>query len=841
MKLVVTHEQPDFDALASLALARLAHPGAVAVVTGALSPRLRDAIRLYRDELNLLDATDINHDAVSELIVVDTNEPARIKPFDSLIGKVPITLYDHHPRTDNPIPASQGLQEPVGATATILTRHLSASNTPIPASIATLGLLGIHEDTGSFTYSATSPADHDAAGLLLRSGANLEFVIEYASDPLSEEQRALLQQLLQNSSITQDGQRSLVTATLELPSYVPGTSALVSQLLALHGSDAAVVATSTDGETEVFARVARGYDAAAAFRQAFDSGGHPGAAFARTDLPAEEALQKALDGLRANRSDMLSAQDLMSSPVTTISQDSTVDQAMQVLKRHGHNGAPVTDDEGRLTGVVSRRDLEHALKFDMHDAAVTGFMNRQVITASPRDSHVQLEASLIGHGIGRLPVLDEEGRIIGIVTRTDLLAARHASPRRDLAERVLDRLPGTPRRLLQDAARLLPGHARLYLVGGMVRDALLGRSLKDLDLAVEGVPTRILAEALQKQYGGQIVSHDAFGTTTLRTESGMLVDLAGTRYETYAHPGALPEVSPGPISRDLQRRDYTINALAVQVSPPPARLLDPLGGLDDLNRRQLRLLHPLSFLEDPTRVLRGARLAARLGFRFDRDTLDLARQAMRPSVPENVAPARLRNELELALAEPRLEPVFSVLENVGALKEIFGLSNAPELLEKLDAQKLEGEIRSEAALLALLLESGSTKADGHISRFSWPGAYRQSLDRLDYVRHAHEKLTEDVLTRMSPAEIQLVRCFSEHHRELTDAFLALPKRRRLRGSDVLKLGVRAGPEVGRILAKVAKARQAGQVDSFEAELALAQVLLDGQAAARDTETGPGDN
>lgn len=841
VKLVLSHEQPDFDALASLALARLAHPGSVAAVTGSLSPRLRDAIRLYRDELNLLDASDIDLDQVSELIIVDTNDPDRIRPFDRLVGQVPITLYDHHPATADSLPASQGLQEPVGATATILTRHLQASNTPIPASIATLALLGIHEDTGNFTYSATSAADHQAAALLLRSGANLEFVIEYASDPLGEEQRQLLQRLLEDSDVMLDGERRIVTASFVLDEYVPGTSALVSQLLALHGADAAIVATGDEQESEVFARVARGYDAAAAFTEAFGTGGHPGAAFARVKTGPRQALEQGLESLTHNRSDMLTAMELMSSPVTTIPEQSTVDQATQILRRHGHNGAPVVDDSGKLKGVVSRRDLDHALKFDMHDASVTGFMNRNVITAQPADTHMQLEANLIQHAIGRLPVLDSDDRIVGIVTRSDLLAARHASPRQDLAERVIDRLPKVARELIDTAVKLLPGHARLYLVGGIVRDALLGRSLSDLDIAVDGVPSSMLAEALQKQFGGHIVIHELFGTTELRTDKGLLVDIAGTRLETYAHPGALPEVSPGPISRDLQRRDYTINAIAVQVSPQPARLLDPLGGIEDLERRQLRLLHPLSYLEDPTRVLRGARLAARLGFQFDRDSLERARQAMTPAVLERIAPARLRNELELALGEPRLEPVFAQLENSGALSAMFGLEHAAELLTALDAQKLNGEVRSEAALFALLLGTPADRAEEHMRRFSWPGSYRQALERLRHVREDAELLTEEILTRMTAAEGELVRCFSERHRELVDAFRSLPQRRRLRGSDVLELGVRAGPAVGQVLAQVARARQAGTVETFEQELELARELIRQAEDTTKAEAGPGDS
>src|SRR5699024_5668148 len=115
-------------------------------------------------------------------------------------------------------------------------------------------------------------------------------------------------------------------------------------------------------------------------------------------------------------------------------------------------------------------------------------------------------------------------------------------------------------------------------VGGTVRDALLGRSITDLDFAVEGVPAETVARAVQHEHGGELITHGAFGTTTLTTRDGVEIDIAGTRRENYVRPGALPEVTPGPIARDLQRRDYTINAIALQVSPGPVRLLDPLGG-----------------------------------------------------------------------------------------------------------------------------------------------------------------------------------------------------------------------------------------------------------------------
>ncbi len=826
MKLVVTHEQPDFDALASVALAKLAHPGAVGTLTGAINPRLRDAIGLYRDELNLQDATQIDQASVQELIVVDTNDASRLGPFSGLADMVPVTLYDHHGPADNPIPATQGVQDQVGATATILTRHLQASNTPIPPSIATLALLGIHEDTGNLTYPGTRADDHAAAAHLLRSGANLELVMQLTHDPLSPEQRGLLGQLLESATLEPDGERHILVASRDLPDFVPGISGIVSQLLSLHACDAAIVAIGQPDHTLMFARVARAYDAAAAFKDAFGSGGgHPSAAFARTQTPMQEALELALEKLRQNRRETTTARQLMSSPVITIPDTDTVSSALQNLRRHGHGGAPVTDPGGQVTGIVSSRDLEHALRFDMGDASVTGFMNRGVITAGPDESLVQLESRLIQHAIGRLPVIGTDGRLLGIVTRSDLIRARHERIAPDSAQSVIDRLPALARRVVEQAAALLPAGAHLYLVGGMVRDALLGRSFSDLDLAVEGTTAQSLAAALAREHGGYTTPHEAFGTTTYTTPAGLSVDLAGTRFETYAHPGALPDVSPGSITRDLQRRDYTVNAIAVRVHPEPKEVIDPTGGVNDLQRGVLRLLHALSFAEDPTRLIRGARLAARLGFQFGNGTLRQARLAMLPNVLSRVSPARFRNELVLALGEPRVAPVTAVLDHTGALERIYHLQDAPELLAMLDASADDAEAKPEAALLALLMQTPAEDAEKHMAQFSWPQKHRAALDRLQRSREDPDALSEELLGRMTPAELQLARTFGDRQRELVDAFRALPERRRLRGSDVLSLGVREGPAIGRILGAVANARQAGQVDGFEAELRLARELV----------------
>ncbi|HZJ09565.1 MAG TPA: hypothetical protein VFD39_07720, partial [Trueperaceae bacterium] len=340
MRLIVTHEQPDFDALASLALAKLLFPGSQATVQGGIGPAQHAFLRLYRDVLDLIDAEDIDLASVSELIVVDTADPGRIRPFDALVGTVPVTLYDHHPLPDDPIPAGRGLTERVGATATLLTRELAASSTAIPPAVASLGLLGIHEDTGNLSYDMTTPDDYRASAYLLANGANLQLVRRFAHDTLGDEQIAFRSVLHANARTVDVAGRMVVVAVFTYPVYVSGVSGLVSDLLDIHGTDAALVAVGMDGKTLVFARSNERFDSAEALAEAIGGAGHPGAAFGKTDLDPEQAAHAVLESLARHASPVIVAEEMMSTPVKTIRDHATVAETQAELVLHGHNGMP---------------------------------------------------------------------------------------------------------------------------------------------------------------------------------------------------------------------------------------------------------------------------------------------------------------------------------------------------------------------------------------------------------------------------------------------------------------------------------------------------------------------
>ena len=847
MKIIATHLNPDFDALAGLALARLAHPGAVAVVAGGMNGEVEAVARLYEERLELRQAEDINLTEVEELIIVDTSSPGRIRPFDTLLGRVPVTLYDHHPRPEKAIPAAHGLHREVGATASLLTLLLKSRDIAIPPEVASLALLGIHDDTGSLSYDLTRAEDHEAAAHLLTSGANLAFVRRYLREAYDTKRRELLEDLLETSEQITVLDRPVVVGRLQSEDYIADLAPLCTELLELYSAAAAFVLARMDGKTFVIARSSSAFDVNAALQEAFGGGGHEGASAATTNLSLEQAEKKLLEALARHGRAAVTARDIMSWPVATVPETATLQEAKGVLERSGHHGAPVVTENGELVGMLDRRTLDKAAQHDLADASVPGLMRRKLVTATPTASLRALESLVQENDAGRILILrpgdtatDKVSldHLLGIVSRSDLLRARHQdknlTARDDAADdpaALLERLPYAARDVLEAAQKVLEPDASLYLVGGTVRDAALGVSLQDLDLMVENGTAETLATALQRRLGGTLSCHFDFGTCTLQLPNGLIVDIATARDESYAHPGALPTVAPGGVAHDLARRDFTLNALAIKLETPP-KLLDPYGGLKDLENKELRTLHPLSFIEDPTRILRGARLAGRLGLRFEEDTLAQIPAALSDSVLGRVSASRLRAELELTLNENTVTPALLVLDKTDALQAMFGMSLEPTLTERLDTFRHTEAVPDESYLLALLLgvpEKGLTAA---VAKFHWPRRYLGMLERLRTVRGVDD-VTREQWEASSEAEKILIKAFSPTLEARVLSLQASASERKLRGQDVLDLGLSSGPEVGEVLKKVAQARHRREVGTFGEELALARRLIEGHLQTQE--------
>ncbi|MEB3268240.1 MAG: CBS domain-containing protein [Leptolyngbya sp.] len=444
-------------------------------------------------------------------------------------------------------------------------------------------------------------------------------------------------------------------------------------------------------------------------------GGHATAAAAMvTTADPHGIVQGILADLRRQIPPPPTAREVMSSPVRTLRPHTSIAEAQRVLLRYGHSGLSVVDEADRLVGVISRRDIDLALHHGFSHAPVKGYMTTDLKTIEPDTPLPQIETLMVTYDVGRLPVL-AKGQLVGMVTRTDVLRQRQMeaggegpatltatrlpalSPdalRSQLAQRLQPRL-GEILGAIAAIAAAQDWH--LYVVGGAVRDLFLTPTseplhLKDVDLVVDGAGTDLregagawLAQAVQRQFPeADLQVYGRFQTAALvwhgegaTGQGSLMIDIATARTEFYPYPAANPEVEASSIRQDLYRRDFTINAMAIRLTPPRAGLLlDFFGGRRDLHQRQVRVLHANSFIEDPTRIYRAVRFAVRLDFTLDAQTEGFIHHAIHSGIYTRLQqemarlPAlqtRLKAELKLILEAPYWQAALALLDRLGAL------------------------------------------------------------------------------------------------------------------------------------------------------------------------------
>lgn len=367
----------------------------------------------------------------------------------------------------------------------------------------------------------------------------------------------------------------------------------------------------------------------------------------------------------------------------------------------------------------------------------------------------------------------------------------------------------------------------VYLVGGAVRDLLLGRKPLDLDVLVEGD-----ALALARALGGEIRSHDRFGTGTVRLD-GCTYDLASARRERYAYPGALPDVAPATAMQDLERRDFTVNALAVGLTGPRAGVLIAVPhALEDLEGGRMRVLHPASFADDPTRLLRLVRYATRLGFEVEAQTADRARDAVVSGAVDTVSGPRIGAELRLAAQEP--DPVAAVA-GLAALNLDHAIDPGLRLSEPELAGAALGLLPAGGRADRLVLAAAAARME--------PGALATLLDRLGFEAPDRQAITATVravptlvqtlAAARSPSEVaSAVGRAPDEAVALAGALgpedaarLWLDRLRGVRleisGDDLLAAGIASGPALGRGLAAALAAKLDGRAPDRARELQVA--------------------
>jgi tRNA nucleotidyltransferase (CCA-adding enzyme) len=702
MHLILTHEQADFDAIASLLAARLLDPDAMSVLPRRINRNVRAYLTLYGEKLPFVEFGDLTRKRIERLTLVDTQSPVSVKGYSK---RTQVHVVDHHPSDQTLDPSWTTHIEEVGATTTLFVEALQEAGIELAIVEATMLLMGIYEDTGSLSYPSTTPRDIRACAWLLDCDASLSIAAGFLDHPLSADQRALYDQLIEEAKTYSFHGLSVIIACGSAGGMVEEISTLAHKLRDLFDPDGLFVLVALNGGVQMVARSTVDSLDVGKIAERFGGGGHSRAAAALIrDRSIEQIREKLLKYLAEVIKPAKTVGEIMSRGPQVLRPEEKVVKAAERMQRFGHEGYPVVDDVG-VVGLLTRRAVDRAMTHGMQNQPVSSIMEAGDLVVHPLDSVQHLQRVMIQHGWGQVPVADPEtDEIVGIVTRTDILKTLggevESTPMASLIDRLENALPETRLTLLKLVARQAEKHHdALYIVGGFVRDLLLGAPSVDFDLVVE-VDAIGLARSLVETYGGRVSSHRRFGTAKWRLDlnhpnlrrefSGRSLigddvpsslDFVTARTEFYTHPTALPSVERGNIKLDLHRRDFTINTLALRLDGRYyGQLLDHWGGGRDLREGLIRVLHSLSFVDDPTRMLRAVRLEQRLGFDIEHRTLELLERAS--PLLDRVSGERIRSEMILIYQEARSSEIMRRLQQLGLLNTIHPSLLWDEWLEK---------------------------------------------------------------------------------------------------------------------------------------------------------------
>ncbi|HEU0265901.1 MAG TPA: CBS domain-containing protein, partial [Geobacterales bacterium] len=859
----------------AMVAARRLYPNARMVFSGSQEKSMRDFfLKSTGYALDFTRLRDLDLDAVTRLIIVDCQNRSRIGPFAAILDRpnLSIHIYDHHPASYGDITAHGGVIRDCGASTTILSGLLRQQGVTVTPTEATLMMLGIYEDTGSLTFHSTTVDDYLAAAWLLEQGGDLNTVADFLTQELTAEQVSLLNDLLKSlQTLTVNGVE-IALAHASVDYYIGDIAALAHMMRDMENLDALVMAVEMGSRTYLVARSRLPEVDVGELLRKFGGGGHATAASATVkDLTIIQVVEQLKQQLASQVNRQRLARDLMTSPVKSMPATTTIMEARELLSRYNVNAMPVLE-LGKMVGIISRRIVERAVIHGLGHVPVSDYMYSEFLAATPETPIDEIQSYMVGHNRRFVPVFNGS-ELVGAVTRTDLLRTM-ALPRPADAD-LLDIGIGLPvrkrrighlfvKQLSSQVATLLRQLGEVgddldlpvYAVGGFVRDLLLGVENLDIDITVEGDGI-LLAETFAQRYGCRVRSHVAFGTAVLIFPDGFKIDVASTRLEYYESPGALPIVERSSLRLDLYRRDFTINTLAIRLNGDEyGVLIDYFAGQRDLQERMIRVLHNLSFVEDPTRVFRAIRFEQRLGFTISAHTENLIRTAVRMEFLQKLGGKRLLTELIIILRER--EPLRAV-ERLDSLHLLLFIH--PNLILTTESRRLLTESRDIISWYELLfLEQRWEKWQVYFLALSQPlthDEFEQACRRLALPGRLHRLLVGSrgegyqILSNMehrlaqgkelSPRELyaqlhplpteillHLMACSTvEAVRRHISLFISQlrPLRLQVNGDDLRALGVPEGRRIRYLLDRLFMAKLETPTLSRNDELLLAQQYL----------------
>ena len=876
MEIITTHINADFDAFASVMSAQKLYPDAYIVFSGSLEKKVRDFVELFHP-FEFKKLKDVDLSKVTRLIIVDTKSKARIGPFAEILNnkKLKIHIYDHHPLSEDDIKGEVEIIVNVGAVSTIFTEIIEKKKITLNPMEATILCIGIYEETGSMLYSSTTPRDLMAVAYLLKRGANLNIVSSFLKSPISLEDLELLNKLISNTSEILIHDIKIIICKAATEGY--GDMAhLAHRIMDMEDAEAVFLVISMSDKTLIIGRSKSLSIDTSSILKNFGGGGHPFAASATVHNGPLEIIEEELKRLINQKIKPLrTAEDVMTTHIISVDHKSTIKEAEVIMTKYGVNVLPVVDN-GRYLGIVSREIVEKAIFHGFRTSPCYDFTSTDVITANPKTNISEIESTMIEMNQRFIPVLEGDS-IVGAITRTDILRAMYEDIlkknrltfgsiqvrtgfSKHINKLLKDKFPKEIYEMLVQAGELADKLGMVaYLVGGSVRDLLRGEENLDIDIVIEGDGVAFAME-FAKLIDARVSVYERFGTARLLpldnqsktwlSRTDLKIDIATARTEYYETPASLPKVETSSIKKDLYRRDFTINTLAVKLNKKDFGLLiDFFGGQRDLKDKVIRILHNLSFVEDPTRAFRAVRFCERFGYKINRHTENLIKAALRMNIFDKLSGTTIYDELIMTFKETNPINSLQMMNNYGLLRVIEKSIVFTKDLERLlvsvydtivwfNLLFLKEECRSHILYIMCLLYNLSEQSRNEaLKRLSVPKNLSDTIGSIFISVHnilsqlkaddpfsiyllLKDQLIESVLFAMAVTK-------NEYRKKAISNFLLNTRNIKpiLKGDDLKIMGLKPGAVYKEIFNKIIEKRIKGEINSKEDEVRLVKQFI----------------
>ena len=916
--IITCHSNADSDALASLVGASVLYPDALILFPGTQEKQVQECYDDIVEPLfPCISSKDLDMNQVKRVVVVDAHMRGRVPHLKKLLERedLDIHIWDHHPLSEDDneegrLRASFAHIEKVGSASTLLVEEIRRRGLTITCEYATLIAAGIYGDTGSFLYTSATPRDFQAAAWLVGIGVDLPVVSSIITVVMSREQLKALSEMLENTEVRDIGGEAMAISSMPSESFLDNFAMLAPRIMEIEKCNVLFALATMEDKVQVVGRSSSPRVDVGEICRMLGGGGHHYAAAASVK---DKTLPQVRDFLLMKASMIANADEnagrLMSSPAVGVGSDTSISDALSLMNRYGLKAVPVFIKNTKIcSGILTQDIAAKASGHGLGHVGVAVYMRHTFHAVTESAGLQELVDIMIGCRQRLIPVVtgedivmeDEELRremliqrpVVGVVTRTDLIRlfmGEHAThipavsqksrKERNLSPIMRKWLPGVCVDFLALAGET--AHAmgiEAYAVGGFVRDLVMERKGMrwpdiDTDLVVEGDALEF-AHHLAIRLKGRVREHKEFmtamvtfpveslGKDVVKHNRGHLsenteikVDVATARLEFYTEPGALPQVERSSIKMDLYRRDFSINAMAMRLNPGEfGQLVDFFDGQDDIRNKRIKVLHALSFVEDPTRVFRAVRFEQRYGFRMGVQCERFARNAVDDlHLIRHLSGARITHELDLMMEERNMHLGFFRMDDLGLLEEVHPLlaldQDKREVIDRL-RKVLDWYTRMYLPetpdllmimIIVLCRRAPSPEVEEVLERLQFSEKRKRDLlfargiiisVRQGLARWEKEDGPISELHRLlgrAPLEVLLYLLTREDkptlHEKLTRyIYQGRQTKLDINGDDLVRMGLNPGPLFGRILEEVLAARLDNEGLDREEQLDLAADL-----------------